>query len=42
MRFFLLPVTVLNQHVMPVVSTRNIGVCFYDAFYFSEHISQIC
>ena len=30
--FFLSHIHVLNQHVMPVVSTLNVGVLFYDTF----------
>ena len=31
--------SLLSQHVMPSVSTRNLGVIFYN-MYFREHISQ--
>ena len=36
------PIPLLNQHVMPAVSTRNLGVIFDDKLNFREHISQIC
>ena len=38
----LFPIPLLNQHVMPAVSTRNLGVIFDDKLNFREHISQIC
>ena len=38
----LFPIPLLNQHVMPAVSTRNLGVIFDDKLNFREHLSQIC
>ena len=38
----LFPIPLLNQHVMPAVSTRNFGVIFDDKLNFREHISLIC
>ena len=38
----LFPIPLLNQHVMPAVSTGNLGVIFDDKLNFREHISQIC
>ena len=33
-----LPMPLVNQHVMPVISTRNLGVKFDDKLNFTEHI----
>ena len=34
------PIPILNQHVMPAVSTWNLRLIVYDNFDVKEHISQ--